>query len=239
MEITQNGPEDGPPVVLVMGWGNKLHHENVTWLSALFAEAGYRVHTFQIPVTISDFEAEYLEPVEEYVEEFEQFRLVGHSTGGLIAPFLDGGITRTYLSPWWGFPQGPVGADDTLLGLFSKLPTSREIIPSGESSAEDIGELATEQQLAEGPTKVAPTFLREIRRAHRERPPIDDDAVVFCTPADSIVSVRAIADAVSFDQLVFYEGEHELFSSRNREAYRETLLEAVEDGEKKSTDSIR
>lgn len=230
MEVTRDGPEDGPTVVMVMGWGNKHHHENVVWLRDLFAEDGYDLHTFQIPEVITDFEADYLDPLEEYITDLEEFRLVSHSTGGLIAPFLDGGITRTHLSPWWGFPRGQVGVDGFIVKLFSMIPTSRAIVPSGESSAEDIGELATDQQLSEGPTRAAPSFLKEIRRAHRERPPVDEDAVVFCSPRDPVVGVRAIVEAVSFDQLVFYDGGHELFSSQRREDYADTILTAVEDG---------
>jgi hypothetical protein len=230
MRVRRDGPASGPDVVLVLGWGNKLHHENVAWLYEQLAEAGYRTHTFQIPEVIGDFEREYLDPIREYVDDLDGFRLVGHSTGGLITAFLDGGITRTYLSPWWGNPAGPVGLDGAVLSVLSRIPTRRPLIPTGGSERQELGDQATRTQLREGPAWLAPSFLREIQRAHERRPSIDRDAVVFCSPRDAIVSVRAIVEAVSFDQLVFYDGGHELFSSSARESYRGTLLATVEDG---------
>lgn len=45
--------------------GNRLHHQNVRWLSEQLTTAGYRTHTVQIPDIIGDFEREYLAPVRE------------------------------------------------------------------------------------------------------------------------------------------------------------------------------
>ncbi|SDK01066.1 Lysophospholipase, alpha-beta hydrolase superfamily [Halovenus aranensis] len=230
MRLREAGPTSGPDVVIVLGWGNRLHHENVQWLSDQLTEAGYRTHTFQIPDVIDDFEREYLAPVREYVAELGAVRLVGHSTGGLITAFLDWAKTNTYLSPWWGIPSGPAGLDVAVLSALSRIPTRRPLVPVGQSDRQSIGDRATEKQLREGPTRAAPSFLREIRRAHSERPPVSSDAVVFCSPRDTVVSVRAIAEAASFDQLVFYDGGHELFSSKKRDTYRETLLDAVANG---------
>lgn len=230
MRVTQDGPDDGPDLVFIMGWGNQFHHENIRWLIEEFVAAGYRVHTFQIPELFTDFYGELVEPVQEYVDDLDEFRLVGHSTGGLVAPFVDGPTTRTYLSPWWGFRRGQVGADDLLLSLFAKIPTTRKIIPTGEGQRDEIGQLATDRQFEEGPEWAAPTFFREGQRAHRDRPPIGDDVVVFCTPRDAVVSVRAIGEAVDSDQLVLYDGGHELFSSPCRNEHIETLLAVIEDG---------
>lgn len=230
MQLTRDGPVDGPNVVLILGWGNKHDHENVTWLRERLADDGYRVHAFQIPEVIGDFETEYLGPVEDLVADLESFRLVTHSTGGLIGAFVDGGITRTHLSPWWGFPRGPAGLDDSLLSLLARIPTRRPLVPSGQSSREDLGALATDRQLSEGPTRAAPSFLREVRRAQDTRPDIDEDTVVFCSPRDGVVSVRAIVEAVSFDQLVFYDGGHEWFSSPSRDELLDTFLAAVDGG---------
>lgn len=230
MHVTTDGSEEGPDLVLVLGWGNRTHHENVQWLVEVFTDAGYRVHTFQIPDTVTDFHAEYLSPVQEYADDLDSFKLVTHSTGGLIGAYLDGAETETYLSPWWGVPMPPVGVDGALFSLFTKLPTANEIIPTGTSTRSDIGSLATEEQLADGPEKAAPAWLKTVRAAQESRPPIRDDAVVFTTLRDPVVGVRAIGDAVSSNQIVLYDGGHELFSSPSREDHRETVLEAVEDG---------
>lgn len=230
MNTEQYGPEDGPNLVCVLGWGNRLHHESVGWLLDQFVDAGYRVHAFEIPVVITDFEREYVAPVQSYATDLEEFRLVGHSAGGLVAAYLRGARTTTFLSPFWGFSRGQVGVDDTLLSLVSRLPIDRPVLPSGTASRDAIGELATERELRDGPSRAAPTFIRETRQAHRHLPPVDDDAVVFCTLADPVVSVRAIGAAVPAERTVVYDGGHELFASRSRATHRDTLLAAVDEG---------
>jgi pimeloyl-ACP methyl ester carboxylesterase len=230
MNVEQYGPADGPDLVCVLGWGNRLHHENVRWLCDQFVGEGYRVHAFEIPVVITDFEREYVAPIDRYVADLEEFRLVGHSAGGLVAAYLGGAHTTTFLSPFWGFPRGQVGVDDALLALVSRLPLDRPVLPSGTARRDAIGELATARELREGPSRAAPTFIRESRQAHRDLPPIDEDAVVFCTLADPIVSTRAIGEAVPADRTVVYDGGHELFASRSRDEHVDTLLTVVDEG---------
>ncbi|MCW8172399.1 alpha/beta hydrolase [Natrialba swarupiae] len=95
--------EDGnEELVFVMGWGNRWTHENVSWLIGKLTEAGYRVHAFELPTTIEDFKADWLEPVAEYVLDLEEYQLLGHSAGALVAQALDGADNHVYLSPWWG-----------------------------------------------------------------------------------------------------------------------------------------
>jgi hypothetical protein len=221
------GPADGDALLVVLGWGNRLRHENVQWLVDALADEGYRVHCFELPVVITDFDREYLAPVRTVAEDLDSFRLLGHSTGGLIGAYVDGATTKTYLSPWWGFPRDTEGP---LLSLVTKLPTARQLVPSGTASRDELGQLATDEQLADGPTRAAPTFLREARRAQRERPPIDDEAVVFCTLRDQIVSVRAIGRSVAAERIRLYDGGHELFSSESRDRHRDTLRAVVADG---------
>ncbi|WP_439025406.1 alpha/beta fold hydrolase [Haloarchaeobius sp. DT45] len=218
------GDED---LVWVLGWGNRLHHENVEWLEERFADSGYRVHTLQIPDFPADFFGEYVRPAKAYVTDLDSYRLVGHSTGGLIVAYLDGAETTTYLSPWWGYTDDMPG---WLLDIVGKLGVRHKFIPSGVSTREAIGSLATEAQLADGPDNVSPRFVRETRRGHRERPDIDEDAVVFCTLRDQIVSTRAIGEAVPEEQVVLYDGGHELFSSERRDAYVDEVLAAVDGG---------
>ncbi|MFD1644474.1 lysophospholipase [Haloarchaeobius litoreus] len=220
----ENGDAD---LVFVLGWGNRHEHENVDWLVGQFADAGYRVHALQIPVFPDDFYADYVEPVRSYVADLDEFRLAGHSTGGLIAAFLDGAETTTYLSPWWDFPPESKGA---LFSLVSKLGLDARFIPSGVDDRRAIGELTTDRQLAAIPAKVSPRFVREARRGHRDRPAIDEDAVVFCSLRDQVVSVRAIGEAADADQIRIYEGGHELFSSRRRDAYVDAVLRSVDGG---------
>jgi len=225
MKCTIFGPEDGETLVFVMGWGNQAHHEPVRWLIDEFVDAGYRVHAIEIPTVVTDFRSEYVDPIQNYVDDLGEFRLVGHSTGGLIGPYIEGPTTRTYLSPWWGFPDdgGP------LLDLITKLPLDRPLLPAG-TTREALGEYTTDRQLDEIPDKAAPSFLREARWGHEHRPPIDEDAVVFCSLRDEIVGVRAIGRAVPTSRIALYDGGHELFSAASRADHIDTLVSVVDSG---------
>lgn len=105
-----------------------------------------------------------------------------------------------------------------------------KILPSSIVDPTLLGIHATDRQLADGPDHVSPRFLRATREAHRTLPAIDDDAVVFCSLSDRIVSTRAIGDRVGSARIVLYDGGHELFSSASREEHVGTLLGALDDG---------
>lgn len=230
MQTEQYGPEDGDDLVLILGWGNRLDHENVQWLIDQLTEAGYQVDAFELPTVIDDFYEEYLEPVEEYVADLDSFRIVGHSTGGLIAAYVEGAETETYLSPWWGFRESDLPAGDLLLDLVGQLPTDQAIVPKEHWEHDELGALVTEEEIAAVPERLAPTFIREARDAQAHRPSIAADAVVFCTLEEEIVSLSAIGAGVPADRTVLYDGGHELFSSRSRDDHLDTLLAVIEDG---------
>jgi len=227
VKITTTGPADGSDLIFLLGWGNRVTHENVQWLVEQFADEGYRVHTFELPTTITDFEREYVRPVARYTADLDSFRLICHSTGGLIGPFIDGAESRTYLSPWWGIHARQEGV---LFELVRRLPISRPVVPTGTATSKMIGSLATETQLQAVPDRASPAFLREIVDAQNRCPTIDGSAVVFCSLRDEIVSVRAIGEAMPAERTVLYDGGHELFSSRCRGDVLPTLLATIEEG---------
>ncbi|QSX00092.1 alpha/beta hydrolase [Haloterrigena alkaliphila] len=216
-------------LVFVLGWGNRIDHENVQWVVDRLVDADYRVTVFQIPTVITDFDAEWVAPVAEYVDDLEGYRLLTHSTGGLIAEFLEGAETRVYLSPWWGFHDD---LRTPVVSLLLKLPVSRSILPTGGTDREMLGELATDRQLADTPGRVAPTFLREAKRAQRRLPPFQfpESGVVFYTPDDAVVGVDAILERAPESNRVAYEGGHQLFDSPSRETHVGTILDALEAG---------
>ncbi|MFB6234693.1 MAG: alpha/beta hydrolase [Halopenitus sp.] len=215
-------------VVLILGFGNRPEHDGVQWLIDHLTAADYTVTAFEIPRTITDFEAEYLAPVVDYVEALGSYRVVSHSTGGLIARYLDdGGVeTRTYLSPWWGFHDG---LDTPLVRFLMKLPLSKPILPASASRAE-LGELATDEWVADAPDYASPTFLREAKRAQESIPPFDEDDVVFYNPGDKIVGTDAIEAQSPSANRIQFDGGHELFCSRSRADHVDALLAAVEGG---------
>ena len=129
-EVYEDGDRD---LVFVLGWTNKPEYTNIRWLIDHLTDAGYRVHAVEIPRVVSDFDAEYLDPVAAYVADLGEYRFLGHSTGGLIGAFLDepAPTTRVYLSPWWGFNEGLTGP---LLSLLMRIPTRRTIVPAPHPS---------------------------------------------------------------------------------------------------------
>ncbi|WP_226480309.1 alpha/beta hydrolase [Natrinema amylolyticum] len=220
--------EDGDEeLVFVMGWGNRWTHENVSWLIGQLTEAGYRVHAFELPTNIEDFKADWLEPVAEYVRDLEEYQLLGHSAGALVAQALDGADNHVYLSPWWGYGEG---FPEPVLDAVSKLPTTFPCLPIGDLDAAALGERTTDHQIETTPSWVSPAFVRETRRAQADLLTIDHDAVVFCSLRDPVVSLRPIGERVPAEHVVLYNGGHELFSSAARDRYVDLLLDALEDG---------
>ena len=214
-------------LVLVLGWGNRFRHETVQWLVDRVVDAGYRVHGFQIPTVVTDFRSQWLAPVAEAVEPLDEYRLLTHSTGGLIGEFLDGPTTKVHLSPWWGFHER---LDNPVVEWLSKLPISRPILPS-PAEREMLGELATDERVADSPTAAAPSFLREARWAQHRLPPFDADRTsVFYTPTDPVVSAPAIEKRTPPENRVAYEGGHELFASASRDVHVDAMLASLDDG---------
>lgn len=218
--------EGDDELVFVLGWANKPAYDGIRWLIDRLTAADYRVHALEIPRVIADFDAEYLDPVAEYVDSLGAYRLLGHSTGGLIGEFLDGPTTRVYCSPWWGFHDD---LRNPIVSVLMRLPTRRRLLPT-EFEREDLGELASDRQVEEVPDRVAPTFLREAKRAQSRLPPFHEDTVVFYTPNDPVVSAQAIRDRTPAANAVVYEGGHELFNSPARGDHLDTLLAAIDRG---------
>jgi len=216
-------------LVVVLGWGNRPEHEGVQWLSEQLTDAGYRLDVFEIPRTIRDFESEYLDPVEAHLATLEEYRLLSHSTGGLITRYVpadDSLLTRTYLSPWWGFHED---LRNPIVRWLSLLPLPWPLLPTS-SDASDLGELTTEERLDDLPSAAAPTFLREARRAQREMLPFDERDAVFYSPTDPIVDAPTIERQAPEANRIAYEGGHELFNSPSREEHLDDLLAAIDGG---------
>ncbi|MFA9502033.1 alpha/beta hydrolase [Natrinema sp. H-ect1] len=170
-----------------------------------------------------------MKPIDDYVRGLESFRLLSHSTGGLIAEFLAGADRRVYLSPWGAF-TGICGirSSRSPCGSRCRGRSSRTAGPTGRC----WGALATDRQLADTPSRVAPTFLREAKRAQSRLPPFqfEEAGVVFYTPTVPVVSTTAIERRTPESNRVVYEGGHQLFDSPSRETHVEPFLAALEDG---------
>lgn len=96
------------------------------------------------------------------VETHPPVHSLSHSTGGLISRSLDADDlhSRVSLTPWWSFHED---LDGIGLSMLMKLPDSTPFIPA-DFEREELGDLATEAQVEQIPSKMAPTFPREARR---------------------------------------------------------------------------
>lgn len=205
------GDAERTRLLFVMGWGNTPDQAPVAWLLSELVDAGYVVHAAEIPTNVTSFEAEYLRPVARYARERGFDRLLAHSTGGLVVPFLRTDARRVYLSPWWGVRSGVQSA---LLPRFARLPTSRRLLPTSVDP-EALGAYA-DPRADRDPGGLSPTFAREILRAQRSLPTFREGSVVFCSLSDRVVSVRAVGDRAPARNVRLYDGGHEFFASRNR-----------------------
>lgn len=221
--VNETGEEG---LLFVMGWGNRLEGENERWFIDRLADAGYRVHAIRLPTDIVDFDREYRRPVQRYFDAHEPSAIVGHSLGGLVAAHLDADAPRVYLSPWWGIHGlKHLGWQSVVV---PRLPIRARVL-SINTSREEIGARVTDEQWAALPKRISPAFIAEVHRAQNDRPPIGDDAVVFCSLRDTVVGLRAIGEAATREQIRLYDGGHELFSSaRRRTATREVLAALAE-----------
>lgn len=216
-------------LVFVLGFGNRPEHDSLQWLIEQLIGAGYQVTAFELPRTITDFEMEYLAPIREYTKTLDSYRLLSHSTGGLITRYIEADErlqTRTYLSPWWEFRpelQHPV------LSLLLFLPISKPILPA-RITQDDLGELASASWLADAPKYASVTFLREAKRAQEQLPPFDTRDVVLYNPDDTVVGVDVIEQHTPRDNRIRFSGGHELFCSKSRETHIDSLLAVIDDG---------
>jgi len=225
MEFTEFDEGGDRRVMFVLGWGNRVAHENVRWLVERLLGAGYVADVGELPLHVADFEREYLAPTRERFDATDPDLLLSHSTGGLVAAHLEADVRRVYLSPWWGLAD----EGSLLQRVLVALPTSRPMIPVPDDP-DAIGDLATEQQLADGADFAAPAFLRTIVDAQERLPPMREDAVVFCSLQDRVVGVDAIGARAPAERTVLYDGGHEFFSSSGREDTVEAVLAALAEG---------
>jgi alpha-beta hydrolase superfamily lysophospholipase len=200
--------------------------ENERWFVDRLVDAGHRVHAIELPTEVADFEREYLRPVQRYHDTHAPAAVVSHSLGGLVAAHLVTDASRVYLAPWWGlYGLKYLGWQSRVV---PRLPTRVRILPVRASRSE-IGGRVTDEGWAALPRRISPVTVTEIHRAQEALPSIDDEAVVFCSLRDTIVSLRTIGEVASRDQVRLYDGGHELFSSTDRRAATREVLAALEE----------
>lgn len=208
--------ESGEPTLLfLMGVGNRLDGASERWFIDQLTTAGYRVHAIQFSIDITDFQRAYRMPVQRVHDEQEPVGILGHSLGGLVAAFLETSAQHVYLSPWWGIHQGKIASWERW--LVPRLPIQARILPN-KTRREEIGVYLSDAAWSAIPRYISPVFITEVYHAQQTLPPIGDDARVFISLTDTIISLRTIGEAVRSDQVHLYDGGHQLFSAEGRQA---------------------
>lgn len=217
---TFNG-SGSPTLLFAMGLGNRFEGASVRWFIDRLTEAGYRVHALQFPTGITDFEREYVRPVQEAHDEHEPAGVVSHSLGGLVTAFLETTAQMVYLSPWWGIHEGEISSWERW--IVPRLPIRAPILRV-DTNRDELGEYLSQDEFEQVPKRLSPVFITEVYRAQQARPPISDDAVVFVSLTDSIISHNAIGSAVSSGQVHLYDGGHQLFAATDRQEVVQRVL---------------
>ena len=216
------GEDNDRDLLLLLGWGERLGNHGFTWSVDLTTSAGFRTHVVEFPDSVRDFDRDYVQPVKSYQAALGDHIVIGYSLGGLIAAYLSAQQKTIYLSPFWGMFGHKLMK--TRLALVRRLGLNIPLAPI-DFGREEIGDMATEEDWESVPKRATPVWLREILKAQENMPPIQQSSVVFCSLKDTIVSLKAIGERAG--NVILYDGHHELYSSSNRELYREELLTAL------------
>lgn len=215
---------EGADVLFVMGWGNRIDGDNERWFVDRLVERGHRVRVLQLPTDIADFEREYREPARDHLEALADPVVVSHSAGGLVAAHLQP-ERAVYLAPWWGIYGRKLRG--TALELLARLPVSVPVLPI-DFDREEVGAHVTDEHWAALPKRVSPAFMAEMLDAQADRPPVPSEHPVLLSLRDTVISHRAVGEAVDPQQVTLYDGGHELFASAGREELVEPVLDAVD-----------
>ncbi len=210
-----------PTLLFVMGFGNRFGNASVDWILNRFTDAGYRIHALQLHTDITDFERDYCRPVQRAHNKHDPAIVVSHSLGGLVTAFLDTTAKTVYLSPWWGIYEAKVSSWQRW--LIPRLPVRARILPIN-THRDELGESLSDDEWEQLPKRISPVYITEIYRAQQARPPISEDAVVFTSLADTVISLTAIGTAVCAGQIRLYDGGHQLFATTNRQESIDRVL---------------
>lgn len=224
MDVHRFGDDTDPTVLFVLGWGNRVTHPTVEWFIDRIVDAGFEIHAVEIPDNGTDFERDYLDPVVEYARSLDRFRLLSHSTGGLIAAHIPADGPRVYLSPFWGFNRQ--GVSGTLMRVLMRLPTDRQFIGS-DIDGQLLGAHKDPEVVKDDLPDASPAWLRTMAAAHGDLPSFREGSRVFCSLSDRVVDVRAIGDHAPSDAITLFDGGHEIFAVENRTDYTDEVISAL------------
>lgn len=227
--VTTRGDGDDE-LLLVLGWGDRPTHEPETWLFDRLTERGWQVHAVTLPENATRFGQAYIDPVARLRERIQPAVTVGQSLGGLVVAHLPGDDPRVYTSPFWGF----AGFPDTLVSAVGRLPVERRVIPVG-SDPEAIGTHKPATEQGAGDRGASPAWIGAIRGAQRRLPRFRPGSVVHCSLEDTVVSLAAIGRHAPTDRIRLYDGTHEWYAGRGREATLDRVVDdcrRIADGER-------
>lgn len=224
MKTAVYGENNSEDILFLPGWGNRIGDPNMGWLIDLLVNSGYKVHVFEFPCNIKDFNREYLEPVKTYQEGLGPHVMLSHSLGGLVAAYCSTQTRSVYLSPWWGLYGGKLRG--MMLSLACSLSSSLRMLPI-DFTRDEVGDLASDEYWRALPKKVSPSFVREIVKAQKAMPALHKNHIVFCTLKDTIADLKAIGERTH--NITLYKGHHELFSSSTREHHSDEILNALKE----------
>lgn len=226
-------PSDGDEdrdLLFVLGWGNRPDHPAVDWLLDRLSRS-WTVHAVALPENGTEFARDYRDPLAGVDDRVDPDARLGHSLGGLVLAHLPGDAPRLYASPFWGIAVGWLAA--RLLPAVARLPVARRLIPLDADRA--VGEFTADDRDHAADRGVSPAWLGAVTRAQATLPPFREGSVVYCSLRDEVVDLSAVGEHAPADRVRLYDGTHEFFASRSREATVERVredLRAMADGDR-------
>ncbi|MFW3145896.1 MAG: alpha/beta fold hydrolase [Thermoplasmatota archaeon] len=209
-------------VLFILGWCIDFDLPETRWALERMGRCPWETTFVRIPLKVSDFEKDVIEPCRKVLSELEDPVLVGLSMGGLAASYLDTAPGRIFISPFWGFhPRRLTRLLSPVMPVIGRFHLP--LLPRyfGHWAVGDQCPALAELYM---PFLISCRWVREMHYAHLNLPKLRDDDVVLYCPKDRVVDPVVIREK-GLDTIEF-EGGHLFLCVKDREEVMD-MVEAL------------
>ena len=224
IEVRGERGEDSGDLLYLMGRGNHVGHAGDSWFVDELVTAGFRVHAVELPTNGTDFDLEYRDPVQAYLDQTPITAVLGYSLGGLVAAHVETAVPRVFVSPFWRLYGSHLRKWQR--ALFPRIPSSRQFIPTGERK-EWCGHQLTDSDCDARPDPVSPRFLKAMCDAQRSLPELGPRDWLICSLGDIVVGLDGMDGRIPIERIRLFTGGHEPFAVESRNATTAMIVETL------------
>jgi len=201
---------DSKQVFLIMGWGNTLRDQCLTWLKQKAEEQNWSLMVIEIPCEYSDFSL-VLEEIKTLIGKFNWDVMLFHSMGAIFGRYINlhNNIQRVFLSPFWKIPRRTLILKSYTVSRFciSLLSWWKTPVLNRNFQDEDIGQTDLPQDV---PQYISPSTMWQVMKAQENMPPLTkNDTIIFC-PTDKVIDTSICSG-------ITYNGGHYSFTVKERD----------------------